>query len=385
MKFCVVSLMAAVLASPALANAKTTVSVSGTTATITVPVDIGEIGGKHFIDPDTGKQTTPAEYWTNGAEGVWNEGFAQFRYHGCVTFKLDLRIYPANQTYVSGEGWKVDGPAGHHHIAIDRDASRPYVDDPSAKSHNDDTTGAYASDLGGVWTQQDFDVTAHEVGHLMGLGDDYTDPPNGDPSVPLPGRAGTLMAGSGTPVVDQALVDRLGKLVEQAGIKLPQCWTGTMDSDTTRIYREGVYGGQTHCTDQWHSTLAFGIDTSGKIEGHGEARLTSPATCDEGTIRAAKLEAFLVGGQATRHRFTLRLAYESGQGVSLAGWSANVTHWGGGLHPELMGPPLRVPRVDPCTANGTVTARDVVSSGGKLDPLTATDRFELKCPQPGAT
>jgi len=381
-RFCLLASMLAVLASPVAANAKTTVSVSGMTATITVPVDVGGIGGAHFVDPDTGKQTTPAEYWTRGADAVWNGGFARYRYHDCVTFKLDLQIYAAKQSYDSG--WKVDGTAGHHHIAVTDLDSRPYVDDPSAKSHNDDTTSAYTSDLGGVWTQQESNVTAHEVGHLMGLGDDYSDAPAGGPSVPLAGRAGTLMAGSEHPVVDQNLVDRLGKLMEKAGIKLPQCWTGTIESNTSRTYVEGIYGGNTHCTDHWHAMLRFVI-ADGKIEGNGEARPTAQASCYVGVGKPAMLEAFGVQGTATDQELTLQLAFESVDGVVLAGWSANVARYNGTHRPAPIGPPIVVPLVDPCTAKGTVTVHDTLPSGGKLDPLTAVDTIELKCPKPGST
>src|SRR5205807_778249 len=113
----------AMLASPVVANAKTTVSVSGTTATITVPVDIG-VGKAYLIDPDTGKKTTPADYWTRGAEKVWNGGFANYRYHDCVTFKLDLQLYAVKQSYELGNGYTLQGTAGHHQLAISRDLER---------------------------------------------------------------------------------------------------------------------------------------------------------------------------------------------------------------------------------------------------------------------
>lgn len=381
--FSLVVVMLAVLASPTVANAKTTVSVSGTTATITVPVDIGA-GKAYLIDPDTGKKTTPAEYWTRGAERVWNGGFARYRYRDCVTFKLDLQIYAVKQSYESGSGYIVQGTAGHHHIAISPDLERPYVLDPSAKSHNEDTTGAYTSDLGGEWAAQESNVTAHEVGHLMGLGDDYSDPPGGGPSVPLSGRTGTLMAGSENPVIDQNLVDRLGKLMEKAGIKLPSCWTGTIDSNTSRTYLEGIYGGHTHCTDRWHAKLEFGI-ADGKIEGNGEARPTSRPTCYAGVGKLATLQTFIVRGTSSDKELKLQLVYEHIDGVSMAGWSANVASYNGTTRPTPIGPPIVVPLVDPCTAKGTVTVHDTLPSGGKLDPLTAVDTIELKCPQPGAT
>jgi hypothetical protein len=216
---------------------------------------------------------------------------------------------------------------------------------------------------------------AHEIGHLMGLGDDY------DEHGSLAGRAGTLMDSGDA--IDQNLVDRLGKIVEKAGIKLPECWTGTMESETARDYLEGIYGGNTHCTDRWHATLAFGIRPDGRIEGDGEARLVSGPTCATGTFKPARLETFVIRGDATEQAITLQLVYESSDGgVSAAGWTANVSRMN---RSASVGPPLRVARSDSCHAAGTVTVHDRIHSGGKLDPLTATDRIALKCPQPGST
>ena len=200
---------------------------------------------------------------------------------------------------------------------------------------------------------------AHEVGHLMGLGDDYND--HGS----VAGRAGTLMDGGDA--IDQNLVNRIGNIIKKAGIKLPSCWTGTIESDTSRVYLEGIYGGHTHCTDRWRGTLEFGIAADGKIEGNGEAHLLSKPTCYAGVGKVATLETFVVRGRATDKELTLELAFDTGNGVSYAGWSANDAPYNGSSHPELVGPPLSVPRTDPCTAAGTVTVHDKLPSGGTLN------------------
>jgi len=82
---------------------------------------------------------------------------------------------------------------------------------------------------------------AHEIGHLMGLGDDYYHErglghAEGDP---MPGREGTLMAGGhesqGT-LIDQNLADRLADIVNKVA-KLPQCWQGTLrEHDQGNLY-----------------------------------------------------------------------------------------------------------------------------------------------------
>ena len=88
-------------------------------------------------------------------------------------------------------------------------------------------------------------------------------------------------------------------------------------------------------------------------------------------------------GEATEQELTLRLAFDSVDGVVFAGWNVNTVHYAGGL-PRPGGAPIRVPRIDPCTARGTLVLHDRIPSGGKLDPLTARDKVELKCPQPSS-
>lgn len=372
---------------PGALAAGTTVSVNGTTATIHVNVDV-VIGGRSFPASDIDDDTRAYfETMARSAEAYWNQGLAGRKYKGCTELRLDLqvRVVPGSEAHYVDKADSYIGLAttdGHHVMAwmqsdYGGSVARPVVFDPyqPTRPATDDYPSPYTHDLDGYWspdmtTARDF---AHEVGHLMGLGDDYAE--HGS----VAGRAGTLMDSGDA--IDQNLVDRLGKVIEEAGIKLPGCWKGTIQSDTSRDYLEGVYGGHTHCTDRWRGTLEFGIAVDGKIEGNGEARLTSGPTCDTGTVKIATRETFVIRGDATEGALTLQLVFESGNGVSAAGWTANVARHG--VTPG--GPPLRVPRSDPCTAAGIVTVHDAIPSGGKLDPLTAVDRIALKCPQPGST
>ena len=161
-------------------------------------------------------------------------------------------------------------------------------------------------------------------------------------------------------------------------------WTGTIESDTSRTYLEGIYGGNTHCTDHWRGTLDLGVRPDGAIEGTGEARPTSRPTCYAGVGKLATLETFAVRGRATDQALTLQLVFGKGDGVVLAGWNVNTTRYAGGS-PKAGGPPIAVPLIDPCTARGTVALHDTIHSGGKLDPMTALDTIALKCEEPGAS
>src|SRR4029077_16127100 len=69
---------------------------------------------------------------------------------------------------------------------------------------------------------------AHEVGHLLGLGDDYTQTgTNPRTTAPLPGRQNTLMADGGR--IDAALLKRLIKLLREATHQIPDCLKGKLD------------------------------------------------------------------------------------------------------------------------------------------------------------
>ena len=376
------------VSAPAARAAGTTVRVSGTTATITVNVDL-TIGAFDFTAADLG-DTSYFYKMARQAQDYWNQAFARLLYRGCTQFKLDLnlRVLPGSDAHDVYPTDIYQGKAtidGRHVMSwMESDyggaTARPVVYDPYLPKSpaTDDYPSPYQHDLDGYWSPdmksaRDF---AHEVGHLMGLGDDY----NNDGS--LPDRSGTLMDSGDA--IDQNLVTRIGKIIEKAGIKLPQCWTGTIQSDTSRTYLEGIYGGNTHCTDRWLATLEFGIRPDGAIEGNGQAHPTSKATCYVGVGKLATLETFVVRGDATDQAITLKLVWENVDGGVLAGWNVNTAIFGG-RPPKVGGPPIRVPRTDPCTAKGTVALHDTVRSGGKLDPMTATDLVELKCPQPGGS
>ncbi len=232
-----VVVVAAVVVPAGLAAAKTTVDVKGDAVTITVPIDCAGCQGK------TGPDGTPlADYWGRTATKAWNDAFAAYSYCGRYKFALQLKI--------RAEGSDFKGKSGDdliQVIAASTDALRGTGWEgapertpggiPGQRTH--DGTRYYQNDADGfVASNATPTVIDHEVGHLLGLGDDRDT--NGNA---LPGRDGTLMVGGANGVtpdspltIDQALIDRIGKQLENLG-KIDKCkqqtWHGTLHVDET--------------------------------------------------------------------------------------------------------------------------------------------------------
>ncbi len=111
----------------------------------------------------------------------------------------------------------------------------------------------------------DYGTFAHELGHQLGLGDDYAE------AGPVPGRGSGLMARDLE--ITQDYVDRIAKLLEELD-RLPECWSGTMRSATTRDYQ-----GLGTCSDTWETELRMTVASDGKVTGDGTARLVEGPTC----------------------------------------------------------------------------------------------------------
>lgn len=192
----------------------TTVSFNGSALTITVNFDLCCATG-------ASEQTiygplVPLE--VKLAENQWNEALAKLPAKGCfpitVVFSMHLLKRPI---------WD----SGYHQINFDFahpgiPASSDYT---PGSTHNDDTPYVYNNVTDGFFYDADMSVGtwAHELGHLMGLGDDYTRFGGHGANVPLPNRGGTLMATSATGIIDQVLADRLADIAAKAGLKLPPC------------------------------------------------------------------------------------------------------------------------------------------------------------------
>lgn len=238
----VVGAAVAVLVPATPAGAKTEVSVKGDDVTITVPIDCAGCNGK------TGPGGVPlADYWAKTAQDAWNAAFANYPYCSRYLFhlKVDIRARDADfkgkkgdallqvinpsPDALQGTGWE----GAHEHNASGLPGQRS---PDGTRYYENDADGTMASNATPT-------VIDHEMGHMLGLGDDRT-----AAGVALPGRDGTLMIGGavqsdGTATtqnsqlrIDNALIDRIGQQLEKLG-KIDKCkkqsWQGTLRVDET--------------------------------------------------------------------------------------------------------------------------------------------------------
>ncbi len=354
--------------------ARTDVTVEGATVTLTVSIDLvgainkdgQEIGLK---DESSGVATPISKYWGEAAK-AWNDAFANLTYGGCVRLKLDLQFFP--RPYGS-----LHTP-GHHSVLIDPDPDvRPMVFDPATNVATDDSPSAFTSDLTGDWGAEEVGTISHEVGHLLGLGDDYTDVKDANGKVtgskPVAGRENTMMASDGD--VDQNIVDRLGKLVEKAGKRLPKCWTGTMTSSST--YNIDAPDGGPVCAARWTTKVTFVVVPEGKIDGTGDATLSQLGACphpiEQGGFRQTQQIHTGISGTASADQ--LQVTYVAlgpnvpADGVEGTGFSASIFGFGS---PQ---PPLAIPIVSPGHAQGAQTLQ--LTSGSNV--YTSDNTLDLTC------
>jgi len=214
----------------------------GTVVTITVPIDLHLSEGQRFRVP--GQGTTDgaglASWWESGAEAIWNSGLSPYLFRGCYTLRVDVEINVVAQDPFSGD-------PDHHQVYLQQSGYRSQVWRGGGADKNQDDPNPYSNNALGRWGTIGPTTVAHEVGHLLGLADDYTDVRDSSGKTvgvqSLPGRDGTFMDNyrRGTPSTwfDQELVDRLG---EMAGIvePLPPCFQGTV-----HIVQEDDLGGHT--------------------------------------------------------------------------------------------------------------------------------------------
>jgi len=194
---------------PALAEAQTAVDVKneGRDITITVPIDAA------WADKDT------AKLWKKSAENYWNDAFKELNpYKGCLNLHLKLDIEPVGD-------YREDRPVGpppkerpgrHMVFAIGQVSE----DTPHGGIVH---TDPYKEATNGVFDPMFNDPTkknavAHEIGHLLGLPDEYTEvSKHPRKTKPLPGRENTLMADGGRidNVLIKALVSRIRKVTDK--------------------------------------------------------------------------------------------------------------------------------------------------------------------------
>jgi hypothetical protein len=246
---------AAVILSPSVARPAqavsgggTTVSLNGATVTITVNLDL-------CCAHDASERTIYGpliQEEVKQAETLWNQALAKLPAKGCFPIAVVF-----SEHLLDRPNWE----SGYHKIDIDfLHPGRPYSNDYTpGGTHNDDTAWVYGHVTDGIFYEPSMNVAtwAHELGHLMGLGDDYIEHAFGGHggNLPLPGRGGTMMYDDG--VIDQALADRLADIAAKAGLKLPSCWKGTVIEHLVVA----------PCTSLVRATMALVVAADGTVAG----------------------------------------------------------------------------------------------------------------------
>jgi hypothetical protein len=293
-------------------SAESGTSYSNGTITVRIDLAVGPLSGE--IEPVPPEGQALADELAAKIENYWNAGLTAHQRCG-LAFTLDVDIdmvdtdsmRPAQRTedYIG----LVTNPGRHTILWSDPgighgEPAWPEIYDPYDldETAGHDSTSPWLHDLDGVWSShlgddRDF---AHEVGHLMGLGDDYDDATQAIAS----GREGTLM-GDGD-MVDQALVDRLADVMRSAGIELPACWTGTMQINLFKDYLAEQHGlPPATCEGSWALSLSFAVAGDDSISGNAHAQLASGPDCTFEIPGNTSAIEFTVAGTASADGFAL--------------------------------------------------------------------------------
>jgi hypothetical protein len=354
----------------------TTVQVEGTVVTITVNV-VFLVVDLNDTPPDLMRGWEQA---VRAAEDYWNRGLANHPFKGCFTLRIRIAFSPVELYYYDGSG-SIPGHliryAEGFGLSPDPNRIRPEISDPVETDPTKDSVGVYQGVADGFWPPWLFENprdVAHEVGHLLGIGDDYHSVYDSDGRFQdiesTTGREGTLMDRGDA--VDQALVDRLGNLVEKSGVKLPRCWSGTVQASSHTEFH--AYGGYLVCTENWNLTLSFTVDESGSIAGSGTGAFDSLQGCRSSigwTFDNATTLAFDVKGTETDSELLLRF-YET----AIDGANEGLLNYSMFISNDLTPPVLVVPRVGVDRAEGTVTISNTADNGQTAD---GSHVFSLTC------
>jgi hypothetical protein len=83
-------------------------------------------------------------------------------------------------------------------------------------------------------------------------------------------------------------------------------WTGTVKSDSSRLYVPGIYKNPNPCQDTWAGTIGFRVDDKNMVTGSGQINLTNE-TCSNLVGPNTMNIAFSVIGSRDQAGFALEL------------------------------------------------------------------------------
>jgi hypothetical protein len=201
------------------------------TGTITVIVDL--IGAEDangnevkFPNPADGKMETAKQAWQQGVNDLWNGllhngGFGRFQYRVKCKDGRPSNGFPFHLNFVINPlppGAK--GSPGHHHVTfVNQHLTGNFTDytqwSAAGPNATTDNPSPYTHDDTGRWGIEGPQIIAHEVGHLLGLGDDDRRNQNNQTTGPVDHRATNTIMYNGRigNKVNQNLVNRIGNLI----------------------------------------------------------------------------------------------------------------------------------------------------------------------------
>jgi hypothetical protein len=173
------------------------------------------------------------------------------------------------------------------------------VFDPTTKDPTVDTPSAYDLSLEAkfYYSSMSERTWAHELGHMMGLGDDYRDSFNG--SYPIKGREKTLMDTGDA--IDEALANRLLDMARKSGAALPTCWTGKLHMGVRDVTPSVT------CVGNWDADVRLAVSKDGDVAGKATVTKAPPNSCGPGTF-AIVGQSYPLTGKLTKKKMRLNLS-----------------------------------------------------------------------------
>jgi len=303
--------------------AQTKVSIDGTDITITVPID--GVG----IDKKT------AAEWKHGAESLWNAAFnaADNPFKGCMTLKLVVDVQAHDYSYPAQPGrhmiFQTHGTTSNQAAGTIAGNGNPFQ---ISADGNFDESFANADKANHI---------AHEVGHLIGFGDEYTVTGiNPRVTKPLPGRENTLMADGGR--IDAALLKQLLKRLKDETHQMPDCLKGTLHANAVySVPKNGPAGPWWKCTDAWSVDMTVIAAADGALSGQAVSRRDAPPKCEwPATATWTQAVNFQIAGTRDAAALHLRFVYKSDEpagGLDMTGFNALLAGFG---NPKVIDLPI---------------------------------------------